>query len=123
MNILLQFLILLLDHRFLPPTFILFQVFRVLKSLHPNKCKGFDNLPNRILIICSQSLATPVSLLFNLILSSEVFLTSRKTATVIPTHKTSSQTVVQNYHPIVLLPSLLKVFEKRLHKHVYTINC
>jgi len=109
----------LTDHRLLPSTFDPFQVFRVLSSLHPNKCKGFDNLPNRILKICGQSLATPFSLLFNLILSSEVFPTSWKIATVILIHKTGSQTVVQNYHPIALLPSLSKVFEKLLHKHVY----
>jgi len=110
----------LTDHRLLPPIFDPFQVFRVLSSLHPNKCKGFDNFPNRILKICSQSLATPFSLLFNLILSSEVFPTSLKTATVIQIHKTGSQTVVQNYRPIVLLPSLSKVFEKLLYKHVYS---
>ena len=109
----------LTDHRLLPPTFDSFQLFRVLSSIHPNKCKGFDNLPNRILNICSQSLATPCSLLFNLILSSEVFPTFWKTATVIPIHKTSSQTVVQNYCPIALLPSLSKVFKKLLHKHAY----
>ena len=108
------------DHRLLRPTFDLFQVFRVLNSLHPNKCKGFDNLPNRILKIGSQSLATSFSLLFNLILSSEVFPTSLKTATVNPIHKTSSQAVVQDYRPIALMPSLPKVFEKLLYKHVYS---
>ena len=84
----------LTDHQLLPPAFDPFQVFRVLSSLHPNKCKSFDNLPNRILKICSQWLATRFSLLFNLIVSSEVFPTSWKTATVIPIHKTGSQTVV-----------------------------
>jgi len=110
----------LTDHRFLPPTFDPFQVFRVLNSLQPNKCKGFDNLPNRILKICSKSLATPFSLLFDLILSSEVFPTSWKTATVTPIHQAAPQTVVQNYRPVALLPSLSKVFEKLLHKHVHS---
>jgi len=55
---------------------------------------------------------------FNLILSSEVFPTSWKTASVIPIHKTGSQTVVQNHRPIALLP-LWKVFEKHL-KHIYS---
>jgi len=50
------------------------------------------------------------------ILSSEVF----PTATVSLIHKTSSQTAVQNYRPIALLPTISKVFEKRLHKHVYS---
>jgi len=31
----------LTDHRLLPPTLEAFQVFHVLSSLHPNKCKGF----------------------------------------------------------------------------------
>ena len=33
--------------------------------------------------------------------------------------KTGSQTEVQNYRPIALLPSLSKVFEQLLHKHIY----
>ena len=110
----------LTDHRLLPLTFDPFQVFRVLNNLHPNKSKHFDNLPNQILKICSQSLATPFNLLFNLILSLEVFPTSWKTATILPIHKTGSQTVVQNCRPIALLPFLSKVFEKHLHKHVYS---
>jgi len=80
--------------------------------------QGFDNLPNRILKICSQSLATPFSLLFNFIFSSEEYPTVWKTATVIPLLKKDSQTEVQNYRPVALLPSLSKVFEKLLRKHI-----
>ena len=39
---------------------------------------------------------------------------------MIPFLKTGSQTEVQNYRPIALLPSLSKVFEKLLHKHIYS---
>jgi len=53
-------------------------------------------------------------------LSSEVFRTAWKTATIIPIHKTDFQTAVQNYRPIALLPSLSKVFEKLLHKYIYS---
>ena len=103
MNILLKFLILLLiwinchvstflltiDYSLQPLIHFMFYVVYIQIN-----AKGFDNLPNRILKICSQPLATPFSL-FNLILSSEVFPTSWKTATVIPIHKTGSQTVVK----------------------------
>jgi len=54
--------------------------------------QGFDNLHNRVLKICSQSLATPFSLLFNFIFSSEEYPTVWRTATVIPLLKTGSQT-------------------------------
>jgi len=109
----------LTDQRLLSPVIEPFEVFQVLNSLKPNKCKGFDNLPNRILKICSQSLATPFSLLFHFIFSSEEYPTVWKTATVIPLLKTGSQTEVQNYRPIALLPSLSNVFEKLLHKRIY----
>jgi len=108
----------LTDQQLLSPVIEPFEVFQVLHRLNPNKCKGFDNLPNRILKICSQSLATPFSLLFNFILSSDEYpsLDDCDCNTLL---KTGSQTEVQNYCPIALLPSLSKVFEKLLHKHIY----
>jgi len=53
----------LTDQLLLVPVIEPFEVFQVLNRLNPNKWKGFVNLPNRILKICSQSLATPFSLL------------------------------------------------------------
>jgi len=58
----------LTDQRLLSPVIEPFEIFQVLNSLNPNKCKGFDNLLNRILKISSQSLATAFSLLFNFFL-------------------------------------------------------
>ena len=85
----------LTDQRLLSPVTELFEMFQVLKSLNPNKCEGFDYLHSWILKICSQSLATPFSLLFNFIFSSEEYPTVWKTATVIPLLKTGSQTDVK----------------------------
>ena len=65
----------LTDQRLLSPVIEHFEVFQVLNNLNPNKCKGFDKVPNRILKICSQSLTTPSSLLFNFIFSSEEYPT------------------------------------------------
>ena len=59
-----------------------FDVYSVLSNLNPAKCKGFKNLPNRLLKSCSQSLATPLSLLFNFILASEQFPLLWKTASI-----------------------------------------
>ena len=101
----------LTDQLLLSPVIEPYEVFQVLNRLNPNKRKGFDNLPNRILKICSQSLATPFSLLFNFIFSSEEYPTVWKTATAIPLLKTGSQTEVQNYRPIALLPSLKSFWE------------
>jgi len=64
---------------FIPPLSIEpLDVYHVLLSLNPNKSKGFDNLPNRLLKNCAQSLATPFSLLFNFILATSHFPTAWK---------------------------------------------
>ena len=86
----------------------------------PAKCKGFKNLPNCLLKSSSQSLATPLSLLFNFILASEQFPLLWKTASILPFHKKGSHYDVTNYRPIALLPSLSKVFEKLVCKHLYS---
>jgi len=95
-------------------------VYHVLLSLNPNKLKGFDNLPNRLLKNCAQSLATPFSLLFNFILATSHFPAAWKIASVIPLHKSGSLHDEQNYRPISILPSLSKDFEKLIHKHLYS---
>ena len=95
-------------------------VYHVLLYLNPNKSKGFDNLPNRLLKNCAQSLATPFSDLFKLILATSHFPTAWEIASVIPLHEFGSLHDVNNYRPISILPSLSKVFEKLIHKHLYS---
>ena len=58
----------LTDQLLLSPVIEPFEVFQILNRLNPNKCKGFDNLPNRILkIVVSHSLLPSA---FSLILFS-----------------------------------------------------
>ena len=104
---------------FIPPLSIKpLDVYHVLLSLNPNKSKGFDNLPNRLLKNCAQSLATLFSLLFNFMLATSHFPTAWKIASVIPLYKSGSLHNVKNYRVISILPSLSKVFEKLIHKHL-----
>jgi len=93
-------------------------MFTMYYSLNPNKSKGFDNLPNRLLKNCAQSLATAFSLLFNFILATSHFPTAWKIASVNPLYKSGSLHDVKNYRPISILPSLSEVFEKLIHKHL-----
>jgi len=77
------------DQRQQPPAVEPFDVCSVLSNLKPTKCRGFKNLPNRLLKSCSQSLATPLSL-FNFILASDQFPLQWKTASILPLHKKGS---------------------------------
>ena len=78
-----------------------------------------------VLITCQKdfskiALATPFSRLFNFILATSHFPTAWKIASVIPLHKSGSLHDVKNYRPISILPFLPKVFEKLIHKHLYS---
>ena len=86
----------------------LFDVYSVLSNLNPTTCKGFKNLPNHVLKSCSQSLATPLSLLFNFILASEQFPLLWKIASILPLRKKGSHYDVTDYQPIAILRSLSK---------------
>ena len=46
------------------------------------------------------------------------FITSFKTAKVIPIFKNGNQTIVSNYRPISLLPTMSKVLEKIMYNQV-----
>ena len=54
--------------------------------------------------------------------SSQPLLTSLQHGNCvnIPLHKSGSSHDVKNYRPISILPSLSKVFEKLIHKHLYS---
>jgi len=106
---------------FIPPLSIEpLDVYHVQLTLNPNKSKGFHNLPNRHLKNCAQSLATPFSLLFNFTLATSHFPAAWKIASVLPLHKSGFLHDVKIYRPISILPSLSKVFEKLIHKHLYS---
>ena len=94
-------------------------VYHILRKLNPHKSKGFNNLPDCLLTMCSQSLATPFSLLFNFIVASKQYPYAWKCATVIPLFKSGSRQDVANYRPISLLPPLSKVFEKLVQMRLY----
>jgi len=76
-------------------------------------------MPNR-LKNCAQSFATPFSLLINFIVATSHFPTAWKIASVIPLHKSGSLHDVRNNRPISVLPSLSKIFEKLIHKHLHS---
>ena len=105
----------LTDQLLLSPVIEPFEVFQVLNRLNPNKCKEFDNLPNRILTICSQSLATPFSLLFSFIFSSKEYPTVWKTATVIPFLKQALKLKSK-----IIAPLLYYLLSQKFLRNFYT---
>ena len=80
---------------------------------------GHDGLSLKLLKFLSPVLTKPLSLIINQSLVSGIFPTKLKIAKVLPFFKKDDVTFMDNYHPISLLTSISKLFEKVLFDQLY----
>ena len=87
-------------------------VLRKLLRLRPSKATADSLFCNRFLQKCAPFLATSITFLFNLSLSTSSFPSAWKYAKVIPLYKhRGSRADPSNYRPISLLPAIGKVMD------------
>ena len=91
-----------------------------IKKLNINKAHGHDGIPTRIIKICGDSIADPLSIIFKKCLSEGCFPNKWKKANVVPIHKKNEKNLFQNYRPVSLLPICGKLFEKIIFDNLYT---
>ena len=91
----------------------------IFKSLNPGKSNGPDEISTKMIIRCCDSFNTPLTIIFENIISTRIFPDEWKIANVVPVHKKGSKQLVKNYMLISLLPICVKTFEKVLFKHLY----
>ena len=87
----------------------------------PNKASsGYDNISNKLLKLLKDEISEPSCELFNSSLEQGIFPSNMKLSNVIPLHKGKSRDAPENYRPISLLVTILKVLEKLVYKRVYS---
>ena len=86
-----------------------------------SKSTGPDKFPAKILRIAADIIAPSMTYIFNLLLSTGMFMDDRKNARVCPIHQDDSKHVIGNYRPISALPIVGKVFEQEIFQQLYTI--
>ena len=96
------------------------EVHEILAGLDPTKAMGCNNIHPIVLKHCSDFLASPLALLFNLSLSTGCIPTEWKIHRICPIHKEGDQQNVANYQPISLLSIRSKVPEKAIFNKVIT---
>lgn len=90
-----------------------------LKKLDVRKDAGPDSVPPSILKLCCFAFIEPLSILFNLSLTSGIFPCLWKQGIVVPVYKDGDKRNVANYRPIVTLNSIAKVFKSIVFDEIF----
>ena len=97
-------------------------VSRALATLKYSTSSGPDGISAAVLKKCKDSLALPLSKLFNISLNSGVFPLSWKKSYIFPVHKKGPKRNVRNYRGIAALCAVSKLFELIVLDHI-KFNC
>ncbi len=85
---------------------------QLLKNLDPNKAPGPDNIHGKVLKNCANSLALPLTLLFQTSYYTCKIPADWKNANIVPVFKKGNKNDVCNYRPISLTSLVMKVYER-----------
>jgi len=84
----------------------------ILRSVDTHKAIGHSKLPTIVLKECAKSLALSITAIMNFSLSHGFQLSDWKRANVPPAFNQGKKDLVDNYHPVSLLPVISKVQER-----------
>ncbi len=94
------------------------EVWRELRRVNVRKAEGPDGITGRILKSCADQLAGLFTSIFNESLATSVVSTSFKKSVIIPVPKNSKPSCLNDYRPVALTSTVMKVFERLLKKHI-----
>ena len=94
------------------------QVKSYIIKLDLTKASGLDDLGPRIIKLAVNLLSPPIAWLINKSIESGEFPSQLKIAKVYPVFKGGDKSDPSNYRPISILPTISKIFEKHVIKHL-----
>ncbi len=94
------------------------EVRRELKRVNVRKAAGPDGITGRVVRFCADQLAGLFTSIFNESLATSVVPTSFKKSVIIPVPKNSKPSCLNDYRPVALTSTVMKVFERLLKKYI-----
>ena len=94
------------------------QVSCIISALDPSKAIGLDGLGPRVIKLFWHILSPSIAALINKSILTGIFPDQLKLAMVFPIHKNGSKSDPANYRPISILPTISKIFERHVNKHL-----
>ena len=96
------------------------EIITLIRNLNTGKANGPDEVSAHMLHICDETIAVPLKIIFESILSTGIYPELWKSANVSPIHKKNDKQIINNYRPISLLPICSKLFEKIIFNQLYS---
>ena len=90
----------------------LLQAQEVMKSLKVKKASGCDSIPPFVLKVGAEAIAISLTTLFNRCIMEGKWPQSWKKGEWVPVFKRDDPLLKENYRPVALLPTVVKVFEQ-----------
>ena len=100
-------------------TFSESDVIKIIRTLDVNKAHGHDNISVRMIKLCINSVAHPLTLIFQNSMTASTFPTQWKRANIVPIPRKNDKQIVSNYRPVSLPPICSKVFEKLIFNELF----
>ena len=85
---------------------------KMIEKFNQNKSAGNDDIGNYIIKRVAKEIVKPLTLIFNLSMSTRVVPNKLKKAKVIPIYKKEDAEIFSNYRPVSLLPCFTRILER-----------
>jgi len=95
------------------------EIMHIIDTLTGKKGTRQNDIPVKILKLCSEILSPFVAKIFNNCINQGIYPQNFKCAQVTPIHESGPENVCTNYRPISVLSPLNKIFEKLLYDSLY----
>ena len=96
------------------------EVMTAIDNLENKNSSGHDGISNKILKFIKFEISNSLALIINQMITTGIFPESFKTSKIVPFFKKGESSLLTNYRPISLLPTISKIFERIIHDQMYT---
>ena len=94
------------------------QVYDFLKELLNSKTTCIHEIPDKILKACSDIISPHLSQIFNILLTTKCYPDRFRFTKVAPVYKGGDKDNLDDYRPISILPTVVRVFEKLIYEQM-----
>ena len=92
---------------------------KAIDNLKNKNSSGHDGISNTLLKTIKNDISQSLTIIINQMLTTEIFPDAFKLLKVIPLLKKGDSSLLVNYRPISLLPTISRVFERVIHVQMY----